>query len=372
MEEHKTKILLCSPLDLSSGSGIARWTNHIKRYYSKNASIIDLNIFSMDRSSYIDEGVNPIKRAYWGLKDYYKIINGICTEVSNKKYDIVHIASSASISIVKDIYMLKKLSKYNVKTIVHFHFGRIPILSKTNNWEWKLICKVVKLASKIIVIDKKSYDTLLESGFDNIEFVPNPLAPEIADIIQKNNNITRSERNVLFAGHVYKTKGVYELVEACSTIPDINLKIIGKYEEPIKNDLLTIASKKGFTGWIDFTGNVQHEEVIKEMLSCDVFVLPTYTEGFPNVIIESMACSCAIVTTPVGAIPEMLEEENGKQYGILVAPQNTNELREGIEKMLNNESLKLECRHNVKQRVNDRYNIDAVWKQMSNIWKEII
>ena len=106
--------------------------------------------------------------------------------------------------------------------------------------------------------------------------------------------------------------------------------------------------------------------------SCDLFVLPTYTEGFPNVIIESMACGCAIVTTPVGAIPEMFEEENGNHYGILVAPKSIEELKNGIEKMLDNEMLKQECRLNVKQRVNDRYNIDAVWKQMLSIWSNTI
>lgn len=372
MEEHKPKILLCSPFDLSSGSGIARWTNHIKKYHSENDSTISLNIFPMDRSSYIDEDINPVKRAYLGLKDYYKIVNGIHSEVSNNKYDIVHVASSASISIIKDIYLLKKLRKTNIKTIIHFHFGRIPELYKANNWEWKLICKVVKLATKIIVIDKKSYDTLIKSGFDNIEFLANPLAPEITKIIQKSSDVVRNKRNILFTGHVYKTKGVFELVEACSIIPDINLKIIGKYEEEIKSELLAIARRHKSTDWIEFTGNLQHEKVIKAMLSCDIFVLPTYTEGFPNVILESMACSCAIVTTPVGAIPEMLEEENGKRYGILVSPQNVQELKEGIEKMLNNETLKQECHKNVQQRVNERYNIDAVWRQMCNIWKEII
>ena len=114
------------------------------------------------------------------------------------------------------------------------------------------------------------------------------------------------------------------------------------------------------------------EKTINEMLSCDVFVLPTYTEGFPNVILESMACGCAIVTTPVGAIPEMLEEENGKRYGILVEPKKAQELKEGIEAMLNDETLKAECRKNVQQRVNERYNIDAVWRQMLNIWTETI
>ena len=105
------------------------------------------------------------------------------------------------------------------------------------------------------------------------------------------------------------------------------------------------------------------------MCQCDIFVLPTYTEGFPNVILESMACGCAIVTTPVGAIPEMLEEENGKHYGLMVEPRNVEQLKSSIEKMLSDIDYKNECRTNVQQRVNERYNIDSVWRQMVDVWR---
>ena len=71
----------------------------------------------------------------------------------------------------------------------------------------------------------------------------------------------------------------------------------------------------------------------------------------------------------MGAIPEMLEEENGKRYGILVPPKNIERLREGIEKMLCDVDLKEEVRQNVQQRVNERYNIEAVWKQLIKIWE---
>ena len=108
------------------------------------------------------------------------------------------------------------------------------------------------------------------------------------------------------------------------------------------------------------------------MCQCDVFVLPTYTEGFPNVILESMACGCAIVATPVGAIPEMLEEENNNHYGVMVEPRNVEQLKAGIEKMLSDVDFKNECRANVQQRVIERYNIDSVWRQMTGIWKETI
>ena len=232
--------------------------------------------------------------------------------------------------------------------------------------------KVLKLADKVIVLDKMSYDTLAAAGYKNIDKLPNPLSPRVSKIIEDNKSVAQVPRKILFVGHLYRTKGIFELVEACCEIPCISVTIVGQYEEIIKNELIKIADKKSSSNRISFTGNIKMEQVIMEMKSCDLFVLPTYTEGFPNVIIESMACGCAIVTTPVGAIPEMLEEENGKQYGILVAPQNTQALKDGIEAMLNDELLKTECRKNVVQRVNERYNIDAVWHQIIAIWSDTI
>ncbi len=365
------RVLLCTPWDISHGGGISRWAHHIAQHYEDNlSSELQIDICPMDRSIYLDEVASSIKRGYCGVKDYYAISKEIINKVKATSYDIVHLASSASISLVKDIYILWQLKRLGIKTVIHFHFGRIPQLFEQKNWEYRLMKTVLKLATKVVVLDKMSYDTLAVAGYNNIDKLPNPLSPQISKIIEDNKNAEQVQGKILFVGHLYKTKGVFELVEACASIPDISLTLVGQYEEVVKNELQAIADKKKVTEWVCFTGNLPMEQVIKEMKSCDVFVLPTYTEGFPNVIIESMACGCAIVTTPVGAIPEMLEEENGKQYGVLVPPQNAQALKEGIEAMLNDEQLKTECRKNVVQRVNERYNIDAVWTQIVAIWKK--
>jgi glycosyltransferase involved in cell wall biosynthesis len=235
------------------------------------------------------------------------------------------------------------------------------------NWEWKLLCKVITLSDTTIVLDKTSYNTLHNAGFNNVVLLPNPVAPRVTELIERAGNVERKERTLLFAGHVIPTKGVYELVEACKQIPNIKLRLIGNIADNIRQDL---QNNTGNAPWLDIADECAYEKTITEMLSCDIFVLPTYTEGFPNVILESMACGCAIVTTPVGAIPEMLEEENGKRYGILVAQKNAEELKNGIERLLNDKLLKEECRYNAKRRVNERYNIDAVWSQMLTIWRE--
>lgn len=361
------KILLATPYGAAIG-GIARWSQHIVEYYKKTGhKDCEMDILPICRQRFFSSLNSVIMRAYNGIRGYYGFLVKEKEMLEAKNYDVFHIVSSASLSLFKDLVMLRAAKKRGVKTVVHFRFGRIPELSLKKNWEWKLLCKVITLSDTTIVLDKTSYNTLHNAGFNNVVLLPNPVAPRVTELIERAGNVERKERTLLFAGHVIPTKGVYELVEACKQIPNIKLRLIGNIADNIRQDL---QNNTGNAPWLDIADECAYEKTITEMLSCDIFVLPTYTEGFPNVILESMACGCAIVTTPVGAIPEMLEEEDGKRYGILVEPKKAHELKEGIEAMLNDETLKAECRKNVQQRVNERYNIDAVWSQMLTIWRE--
>ena len=98
--------------------------------------------------------------------------------------------------------------------------------------------------------------------------------------------------------------------------------------------------------------------------------MPTYTEGFPNALLESMACGCPIIASAVGAIPEMLEDENGKHFGVLIEPKNVEALKTAILRMLSDTQFKEECGINAQKRVFERYNINNVANQLINIWKK--
>ena len=82
-----------------------------------------------------------------------------------------------------------------------------------------------------------------------------------------------------------------------------------------------------------------------------------------------MAAGCAIVSTPVGAIPQMLEDDDRGKYGVLVAPRNVYALRKALVSLLDNETLKRELRLNVSRRVRERYNISSIWNKMVAVWQ---
>lgn len=363
------KILLVSPYGGVPG-GMTRWTEHILRYYNQRGlQDCELDLVPMGRNQFVNINSPILYRLWTAFKDYRLILKKYKWQLHQKRYDVVHLASSASLSLSKDLYIIRQAKRKGTKSIVHFHFGRIPELSQARNWEWKLLVKVVKAADQVVVMDKASYDTLIANGFENISLLPNPVAPSVVEIAAENANIQRVPRSLLFVGHVVKTKGVFELLEACSKIENINLQLVGHITSDMQSQ---ISGQYKDASWLTICGEKPYDDVVKEMCKCDVFVLPTYTEGFPNVILESMACGCAIVTTPVGAIPEMLADENGKYYGVMVEPRNVEQLKAGIEKMLSDADFKNECRANVQQRVIERYNIDSVWRQMVDIWRLVL
>ena len=364
------RILFATPYKCASG-GISRWAENVINYYNGIKADVELDILPMNdtkvRSAEDFVGNSTVKRVARGLRTYGHAIKALRNKLKGTKYDILHIASSASISLLKDIVMIRIAHKRGVKSTLHFHFGRIPDLAKKQNWEWKMLLRAVKLSDETIVIDRQSYDTLVANGCRNVEYVPNPLAPAIGEIVSE-VEVERKPNMLLFVGQCLPTKGVFELVDACRMIPNVELWMLGAVTDSMSQDL---TARWNSSSKLHIVGNLPFEEVIKMMCQCDVFVLPTYTEGFPNVILESMACGCAIVTTPVGAIPEMLGEEDGKSYGLMVETRNVEQLRASIEKMLSDEEFKAACRENAQQRVNERYNMSSVWQQMVDIWCSI-
>lgn len=361
------RVLFATPYSQATG-GIIQWARHIVERHSTNSNGVELKVLPMNNCG-ADEAVtnnrlyNRLRR---GIATYTKVAKSLRQELKANNYDILHIASSASISLVKDLWMMRIAKHKGVKSVLHFHFGRIPALAQSHNWEWRLIVKAVKLATKVVVIDRASYDTLLAEGFKNIELLPNPLSSTVSSLIERYKAEERKPRTLLFVGHCVTTKGVYELVEACTTIENIDLKLVGPITEAVKQDLTKIANGGN---WLEIMGCIPLEEVIREMCHCSLFVLPTYTEGFPNVIIESMASGAPIITTPVGAIPEMLDINSDSPCGICVAPKKVEPLRVAIEQLLQNNDLATTLGKRAKERVTRVYAMSSVWDKLCNIWK---
>jgi len=139
-------------------------------------------------------------------------------------------------------------------------------------------------------------------------------------------------RLILFVGSALKTKGMAELLEAFTVLaksaPDVRLGVIGDgdYKATFERD----AAAAGVANRILMLGRVPSEGVAPWMRAADVFCLPSYSEGCPNVIVESLSCGCPIVATNVGGIPELCDHTSS----ILVPPIDAASLRVALDAAL--------------------------------------
>lgn len=364
------KILLYSPV--TGIGGIVSWTNNML-YYIKERDInyvIHLDSAKKNRGRN-DASRNYLKRIIFGIIDTPKLVFEFIYMIKKEKPSIVHSTCSGSLGFLREIILLFISKRLGIRHIVHLRFGRMPKLCKQRNWEYFMLRKVVDYSSRTIVIDKSSFNALSQCGFSlKISLIPNPCAVYVENIAKKARDIEPSNGRYLFVGHVVKEKGIYELIDAfCKTSYELNLDIIGPYENSVKNELLLLAKNKDNGRWLNFIGPLCREEILFHMNNSLALVLPTYTEGFPNVVLEAMACGCPILASNVGAIPEMLNiDDLSTQCGICFNPQSTENLLKAIEDFQEDVSLRKKFSLNGKLKVLSSYTMDIVFAKYKELW----
>nr|WP_257220478.1 MULTISPECIES: glycosyltransferase family 4 protein [unclassified Acinetobacter] len=178
-------------------------------------------------------------------------------------------------------------------------------------------------------------------------------------------------RRVIFVGHVTRNKGIFELVQSFSLLSNVDeLILIGPFELEIKNQIIELAGIK--SDKITFTGALEKVEVLNAMKRATVLVLPSYTEGFPNVIIEAMAMQCPIVATRVGAVASMLNDEYSNPAGLVVEPKNVDALTEALDFIISDPNQAKIFADNAYLKVKSEYTLETVCHQYEKIWKNCV
>lgn len=370
MKFTKNQPWIISPCSDNTG-GISTWTKNMYAYVEKLHPSNRYYIYHYENQMKSAINTNIIARIVTGLILYSKLSYNILAITIKCKPSVLHVTTSATLGLFKDIIIIwiAKLTKTPI--VIHWHFGRIPELSNSKNWEWKLLKFVVRNSTYSIVIDNKSFNTLLEYGFLNVVNIPNPISLEIEQRanLQIEKNSKRSKGRILFVGHIIRSKGVFEIVEACVDIPEITeLIIIGPYEEEIRNQLLDKAKKRNGGIWLKMLGQQNRNQVLEYMSISSILALPSYTEGFPNVVIEAMAMGCAIIATNVGAIPEMIDSISEKPCGFCVPVRDVKKLKESIIYLIKNSEEADEMGRRGIEKVLTNYTLDKIVKQYLDIW----
>lgn len=366
------KVLMCTPYlespDVVS-SGIGTWARNVIAYNQMNRGDINIVPVSFDRHTHIeDHTVGGIKRYYSGLVEVGRSLLNAIRQIRRERPDVVHICTSGSLAFLKDIILTSFAKRKGIKSIVHLHFGRVPDILKDKGWECRLLRTLLGMVDLVITMDSESFRALSEQNYRNIVFVPNPISDAfLQSLEEQKTHVGREHKRAIFVGHVVATKGLAELVEGCSKIAGLKLRIIGKCSEEMKEKLISLAKERDNEEWLTILGEIPHSEVVREMLEADTFVFPSYTEGFPNVILEAMACGCCIAASRVGAIPEMLDS-NGEAAGLCFNPMSSDAVAQAVDTLYRDDELRNRLSERAREKVYCTYTMKQIWPQLIQLW----
>lgn len=347
------RVLMVAPSPPPFG-GITHWYELIKDYSNKT----NIHIDSIDSSPRKSKRTIVYRIFVQGI-NMFSLNSVLRKKLSNDNYSAVHICTSGSLALIRDYIMLRTSKKMQTKSVYHIHYGRIPNLYKSNSLEWKLVLKNICLSNDTIVMDKQTYEVLITKvPHHKIHYIPNPV--NCNAIIPDDNK----KKYILFAGSVIKEKGIEELLEAWNMIKgdyyDYELRIVGTYLPEYYDYLIS----KFDMNRVQFKGQLNHKALIEEMKKCALFVLPSYTEGCPNVVLEAMACKKAIIATNVGDIPDLLSEN----CGVIIEPKNVIDLKEHIISLLSNPHKCDFMANNAYKKVRNKHNINDIFDKYLGVW----
>ena len=341
------RVLLVSPLPPPVG-GITTWTTeYLKEMKSQGNQVTVVNSSVTGKRISVNRKINVIDE----IKRMRLIRSGIKAALKAGDVDVIHYNASCFVAgLCRDFYVLFGIKRRtpivyqchcNLETNIHSSFSAL------------LFRCVVKSVNEVLVLNEPSY-RFAEKYSPKVSKVPN----FVSDDEVGQNTIKDDLTDVAFVGRMDKKKGIDELICAFKSLRTINLHLIGPDSQGYLNDL-------DVPNIIHY-GEVSHGKAMEFLKEMDALILPSYSEGFPLVILEAMTAGLPIIATDVGSIGEMIEDKGG----ILIEPKSSQSICNAVEAI--RPAIVREKMHKFNiAKVRESYLCSSVVEQLNSIYSNI-
>lgn len=219
-----------------------------------------------------------------------------------------------------------------------------------------LICQSERAAQALV--------DLLGVRQDQIVVIPNWIDSAVYQRAGRTRSDVRQPVRFVYVGWLETFKGVFELLDAAHQLRQqgVSFRLVlcgsGSQQAALqaRGAALGLGEQVAFRGWVD------KEALVDEFADSDVFVLPSYSEGLPNALLEAMAAGLAVITTPVGGIPSVIDEP---ENGLLVPAQDAAALAQAMAKLAADPQRVQQMGSHNQARIRQQHDIRQVWPRVA-------
>ncbi len=289
--------------------------------------------------------------------------------LTNRHIKIVHIHTACRGSFTRKAIILLLSKMFGKKTILHIHGGEFKVYYKTaGSIKKRFILYTLKNADELAVLSdewKTYFDDL--TGKHKSIIINNPV------VVPKDavKNTVSTPVNVLYLNHITEKKGIFDLIElfkrnkeTYKTVFKLNIAGNGDGLDKMKS----LIAEYGLEELVEYKGWVSGQAKEDLLQQCNVFVLPSYFEGLPMSILETMAISKPVIATNVGGIPRTVKPGAN---GWLFAPADVNALQNIFDEIKNNPSI-LEAYGKKSFEIVQDFSIIKVIEKLNGIYGKLL
>lgn len=314
------------------------------------------------------DDISAVQRLIHELLQYLNYVR--CMLVM--KPDIVHVQSSFDRkTILRDALYLAVSRLTGRKFVLHAHGGA---WHQRAGWSpvWQHFSRVfLESCSVVLVTSEEEKIQVAEiSGGINVAKTDNPvkLPDNLRGVVRQVESHQGRKYRLIFASRLIEAKGILETVNAFVRLgrTDCELHVFG--EGPFKEEAQDIASASGRSADIFFRGNVPLEDLIREYVTSDVYLFPSFHhEGFPMTLFFAAACGLPIVCTAVRPLPDFFREPDNCLW---VEPRNPEMLAEKIHILLDDNGMRTSMSQNNLQ-LSERFDSRTIGEGLLAIYADL-
>ena len=287
--------------------------------------------------------------------------------VITRHFDIAHLHVAERGSFWRKRFLLYFFHRHGIKVVLHHHGAEFEdFYSTCSEKQQNRIRQTLEDADVNIVLSSRLISMIRDKAPKaNVRVLYNAVETYPSNLYKNDS------RNILFLGRLGQRKGTFDLLDVIkildSQIPsDIKFYLCGDMGEDVvreKIDKLGIEHRIAHVGWIN---TIQRREFFKNtMINC----LPSYHEGLPMSILETMSAGIPNISTNIASIPEVLKDG---ENGFLITPGDKDALCDRLLKLINSPELRDKFSRKSYDLINEKFSLTSHIVVLQGIYEELM
>lgn len=287
---------------------------------------------------------------------------------------IVHLNSSLDQrAFWRDLAYLVVAKACGARVVYQVHGGALPqVFLGTGRVRARFLQSAMRLADAIVVlasIEYEAYSRFLPG--QRVLALPNGIdyAP-FAAAARESAMDPAAPLRLAYVGRLVREKGLCELLQALklARARGVRAHLTLAGAGPDHARLAHLAAELGLTSDLDFCGPVTGESKVKLLGDADALVLPSYSEGLPYAVLESMAAGTPVIASRVGAIPDIIVDG---VHGLLVPPRDPAAIARAIERLGGERDTLARMSSACRRRISGGYSLERVAEGFLALYAEL-